>query len=566
MKIQNMLLLLLTGVALLIPSVVHCQFEFQDTDFTGTIFPALQNQVRGLYGINFDVYFVVMDSMIGNIPISDQQEAITDPYGTLKGTVFFWAVPDEMDPENGDSIAVGIFKNGTIIWITPPIYRGGGITQIYASLDLNNDGEVDLITLWSPSTINNQSTDIRIFSWNGITGRLISDYDQITQETKLITTNAVLDIIDMDGNGNYRLRAYWSNDNDIKNVFPSDSLATRPWVTYSWNGTNYVLGSSSEQIPGNILLPADRLTVSTRCRVTAQVNGLKYDYVFTSDSSSRQRVQWIFVGGISDSSLMYAPINWETNGERLMSGRVFLTFDFRQQSMIAPGGSMGGFGYESKAIPTIVKYYIQGLRPHAFNEDDNQISDEAYLADIFTNSVSGYTLGTTDTTRTLAPLSFLDTLSSYINQSSTLGWITNQSAAKVYSTLFDSAKAELRRNDNRSTRSTLDTIIQHSVQDSSGALSSEAFALIYFNTQYLLAQLPAISQFTLTVNVNGSGTVSSNPAQSLYDSATTIQLTATPSTGYSFASWSGDAIGSTNPITITMNRNKTVRAVFVAKY
>lgn len=70
-----------------------------------------------------------------------------------------------------------------------------------------------------------------------------------------------------------------------------------------------------------------------------------------------------------------------------------------------------------------------------------------------------------------------------------------------------------------------------------------------------------VNSFTLTVNaVNGS--VSKNPNQATYTSGSTVILTATPATGYVFTSWSGDATGSVNPLTVTMNANKNITANF----
>ena len=39
-------------------------------------------------------------------------------------------------------------------------------------------------------------------------------------------------------------------------------------------------------------------------------------------------------------------------------------------------------------------------------------------------------------------------------------------------------------------------------------------------------------------------------------------MTATPVAGWSFSGWSGDLTGSVNPVTITLNGNKTVTATF----
>jgi uncharacterized repeat protein (TIGR02543 family) len=70
-------------------------------------------------------------------------------------------------------------------------------------------------------------------------------------------------------------------------------------------------------------------------------------------------------------------------------------------------------------------------------------------------------------------------------------------------------------------------------------------------------------QFSLSVNTSGQGTVGNNPNLPNYYYGTSVQLTATPAAGWSFAGWSGDVNGNTNTVTITMNGNKTVTANFV---
>ena len=70
------------------------------------------------------------------------------------------------------------------------------------------------------------------------------------------------------------------------------------------------------------------------------------------------------------------------------------------------------------------------------------------------------------------------------------------------------------------------------------------------------------AQYTLTVNIVGSGSVTKNPDQATYTNGTVVTLTAVPDAGWSFSNWSGDLTGSTNPDTITMDSNKTVTATF----
>ncbi|MDY8137862.1 InlB B-repeat-containing protein [Aquimarina sp. 2201CG5-10] len=68
-------------------------------------------------------------------------------------------------------------------------------------------------------------------------------------------------------------------------------------------------------------------------------------------------------------------------------------------------------------------------------------------------------------------------------------------------------------------------------------------------------------QRTLTINATGNGNVT--PASgSTYNDGTTATLTATPAIGYQFDGWSGDATGTTNPLSLTMDADKTVTATF----
>jgi len=83
-------------------------------------------------------------------------------------------------------------------------------------------------------------------------------------------------------------------------------------------------------------------------------------------------------------------------------------------------------------------------------------------------------------------------------------------------------------------------------------------------------QALASAGHTLSVAVNGSGAVSSNPAgincpgvcSADYSSGTGVALTATPAGGWSFTGWSGDCSGATNPCTVSMTTARNVAATF----
>jgi uncharacterized repeat protein (TIGR02543 family) len=74
-----------------------------------------------------------------------------------------------------------------------------------------------------------------------------------------------------------------------------------------------------------------------------------------------------------------------------------------------------------------------------------------------------------------------------------------------------------------------------------------------------------IRQYTLTLTSGSGGTTDPIPGSYKYDTGTQVILTATVTSGYKFSGWSGDASGTTNPITITMDSNKSITANFTAE-
>lgn len=72
----------------------------------------------------------------------------------------------------------------------------------------------------------------------------------------------------------------------------------------------------------------------------------------------------------------------------------------------------------------------------------------------------------------------------------------------------------------------------------------------------------ANDDFTLTRTPNGNGSIDVTPNQTTYAYGEIITLTATPDTGWDFTSWSGDAAGSTTPLTLTITGDTAVTANF----
>jgi hypothetical protein len=71
-------------------------------------------------------------------------------------------------------------------------------------------------------------------------------------------------------------------------------------------------------------------------------------------------------------------------------------------------------------------------------------------------------------------------------------------------------------------------------------------------------------QYTLTTSVSPSDSGSVAPASGSYDEGSEVTLNAIPAAGWVFSEWSGDATGSSSLITVTIDTNKSVTALFKA--
>jgi uncharacterized repeat protein (TIGR02543 family) len=110
---------------------------------------------------------------------------------------------------------------------------------------------------------------------------------------------------------------------------------------------------------------------------------------------------------------------------------------------------------------------------------------------------------------------------------------------------------------------------------SGDATGSSSTVMITMNAnKNMTATFNALYTLTLTKTGTGTGTVTSNPSgincgttcSYQFVSGTNVILTATPDSLSVFSGWSGDAAGSSSPVTITMNSNKNVTATFNALY
>jgi hypothetical protein len=162
--------------------------------------------------------------------------------------------------------------------------------------------------------------------------------------------------------------------------------------------------------------------------------------------------------------------------------------------LILPGDSLSGFVMTSKGLPgmryCIVKpdFDVVALFPNP--EEDTTFTAEQIDSIREATKFRGFTVGPYAPPEIFNGLTFLDTIKSYINQSRTLGWITNDPTANKYKRLIDTARFHLQANNRGVTKAKLDSVMVSVYPDSAaGLITSEAYALLRFNTEYLLKKL-----------------------------------------------------------------------------
>jgi len=251
-------------------------------------------------------------------------------------------------------------------------------------------------------------------------------------------------------------------------------------------------------------------------------NDFYYFYTISNRESSEQacdNFRLVIVDSLITNKFtkITAPVNkkWFIDGRNkgFISGSAanqFVNFPIAPQDALFQGESMS-ISFTSPGLPAIMTYYAQSYAlPLTTDENDSLhalgYTDKQIFPNWKDNSYHSQTIAPNTNLFKIPQSSFLDTLTSYTAQSSTFGWIKNQSTSNKYLSYFNSAKSSLQSNNIAGTRTTLQMVLTDVNVDSTNNLTSEAYALIYYNTQYLLAQLPLPSSGFTVKLVNSHGT------------------------------------------------------------
>jgi hypothetical protein len=428
---------------------------------------------------------------IANLDSLSPAEAYEDPYQTLQGCTIFTVLGGPRADGTSPRGAIGVYRGQQLVWLSDTLVEIDEINDatIRATKDLNNDGMVDIVTAW----IYGMRSPIErywIFSWTGGEGILINALDS-TGSSVIKAQEGNLRIVDVNGDG------WW----ELQGRIPDFRNETDSLMTYGWNGSAFV---QMQDLGGSRLVaPRDAIICTVQGSVAKSGNELKYEYVVWNSLASQFDLDEFNLGKQSGDFRDGRPSDWEFG---VWGARPLVGWQSSDENPLRRGQAQS-FSYLSEGIPSIVPYYAQGYN---YFLDGAPKDAESQYQDAIGNAVRGTTVGPRDMANQPETSTVLDSLTSYLYQAHALGWIPSSSVLSSYSLLLANARAQVLAGSFVAARVTLASLMSTVERDSAVNLSTEAYALLRFNTEYLLGRLPigsapALASLTPGLTLTGSG-------------------------------------------------------------
>jgi hypothetical protein len=227
---------------------------------------------------------------------------------------------------------------------------------------------------------------------------------------------------------------------------------------------------------------------SIRC-VVDEGETFRYRYEIENSPNSAQRIWSFLICTDAQVDSIVAPEGWRSSltlgvqNTRRVEWWASDTADF-----IQPGSTLRNLSVSSPHIPSILSYYAEGWfdLPKVSVEPDSIVGD----GDIFERYKRGSAIGPKLPLFPFEALQFLDTLISYKHQAFALGWIKEEGIVTSLDAKLEAARVQM-INDRPSAKQILQAFVSEleALNTQSNKITSEAYALLKFNAQYLISNL-----------------------------------------------------------------------------
>lgn len=263
---------------------------------------------------------------------------------------------------------------------------------------------------------------------------------------------------------------------------------------------NYIIQYQSEDGSTQVVSynPPTKIFPRITCEVTNSTSesSFYYQYVVENLATSKQslRVFMVSFGEVAEtrggsSGNWMSKRKMEMKNGKLRQSSLWMWTD---RSGLRPSSVQDGFVLISSGLPGINNAYCQGgTNTLAYPDKGPNIDIKKQL--VYMNTFPRNVVAAPTISPTSPPESaeiFLDTLISYKHQALALKWIDNEGIANSLDQKLENAKAKLVSGDSVAARNILEAFVSEVEAQKDKHLTSEAYALLKFNAEYLINRLP----------------------------------------------------------------------------
>jgi hypothetical protein len=475
------------AISLLINYLLFCQEGYFLPGETQELRDQIQNEVHSYISANHTLGMILnIDSCIGfgwKIKYPPMGE-VSNPYGTLTHCIVFVTdLQGYPTPTDSASGVIGVFKDGNIIW-----HSNGTITVkydissdwIWCVKDINNDGKVEILVNWREG-FTQGLMNLWVVSWDGTNGQIINDKDKYGFSTIRTSGSWDFNLADVEGDGIWEIQGAMEPKHSSADTLRKIPDSDYSLYTYSWNGSLYGLWSSTPQPLYGASYPRNKAQVDISASTQQNGNALDYNYKVHNLNTSYQFVEEFGIDRLVDTVKFNSTRNYWKGYRPWLPVIEWWCSGIHGVNYIQSGETEPSFSFTTvtPSLPKILNFYSFGLNEGASDDSNDSLE----------NSFRGLTIGPTNPPTPFVQLTFLDTLSGYTSQSRTLGWIKDSVTAVKYLGYFSTAKIKIQQNDTATAKATLQQVLSDVNVDSTSHITSEAYALLRFNTEYLIPRI-----------------------------------------------------------------------------
>ena len=240
----------------------------------------------------------------------------------------------------------------------------------------------------------------------------------------------------------------------------------------------------------------DQVNVVVASTVVQGSNGFTYSYRVQNLADAPQGLFQVATAATNSGGIVTqtTPPNWQAFGQIGDSGYYMWSLLDPTQS-VPPGGSGGGFGVVSADLPSIVGFLAWNFTPPMVfaRGEARPCAGSSILENSFKGSAVGPKAPPSND-----PIQLVNYLISLVHDSRRLNWIKRDGVQQSLVGKLITAKRKLEAGDVATAKSNLTAFVQEVEATSCDDFSchgnlpatSEAYALLKFNAEYLIARLP----------------------------------------------------------------------------